>query len=112
MKGRIMKEILAFLLALLAAVGILAILVPLYSIWFGFIFSKLWLWLLVPVFALKPLTIAQAMAVGTVLGYCFYVETSHLAKKDVKSEAHAAFVMPFFRGALLLLWAYILKGFI
>lgn len=39
------------------------------SIWSGFVLTKLWLWFIVPVFALAPLAIVPAIGLAIVVSY-------------------------------------------
>jgi ABC-type phosphate transport system permease subunit len=38
-------------------------------LWNGFVLSKLWLWIAVPIFGVRPLGIAQAIAVSVLVAF-------------------------------------------
>jgi len=45
------------------------LLTPVLHIWSGFVLQKLWLWFVVPLFDVPPLSIVQAIGVSIVVGF-------------------------------------------
>ncbi len=62
---------------------------PLISIWRGYVFSVMWLWFIVPVFAAPPLRIPYAIGLALVIGML-----THQTRKteDDPSMAHIMIV--------------------
>ena len=42
---------------------------PIYTVWYGFVLSRLWAWLIVPIFHVRGLSIAQSTALGIVVTF-------------------------------------------
>jgi hypothetical protein len=106
-----MEKALAVLLLIVGLVGLMAIALPVFGLWSGFVISKLWLWLLVPIFHISPLTVPQAMALGMVVAFLAKPNLSDLKKKD-DYKWYAEFIYPFVNGGLVLLVASILRHFV
>ena len=86
------------IIGIIATIAISLILSP---IWRGYVFSILWGWFIVPVFALQALTIVQSIGLGYVVSF---VTWQHVAGIDDKRSANEkiiesvayAFLMPLF----------------
>lgn len=88
-------------------VALLLVLTPAFVVWRGYAMSLLWAWLIVPTFDVRPLTIAQALAVS------FVARVVVLEHKDttpdltvervIESAGRCVFAPAFF---ILLAWVY------
>lgn len=97
-------------IGILATLAVTVIASP---IWRGFVFSKLWLWFIVPTFAAAPLGIAQSIGVGCVA--MMLTTPAKAPKKDDRKFDEAALesislaaVYP----AMALLFGWIVKQWI
>lgn len=73
----------------------------------GFVVSKLWLWHVVPVFHLAPITVSQAISVSLI----FSVLTYHYTPDDKKRSAEEVIgllLAPFLTNFLLLFMGWVI----
>jgi hypothetical protein len=89
-----------------ATVGIIAMLV-LFIVYSaavnGYVLSSLWGWFIVPVFAVEPITIVQAVGLSIVVSFV----TFHGTPKDYKPDWTQALLRPF----VVLLMGWIVRTF-
>lgn len=77
----------------------------------GFIFMKLWAWLIVPILVIQPVSFAQSIAITIFLSYVLLtprqkdqVDTLELSKLFLKSTAIRLFILFIGYLAHLFLW--------
>jgi len=82
----------------LAVIGILAM-IPIVMVWMGYVASHLWLWFVVPVFGLPPLSIATAAGLGLVVQV---LRPSHGPKDDGRTWGERITLAATWPGMMLL----------
>lgn len=72
------------------------------SIWEGFVFTKLWMWFIIPMFGLPPLSIP--MAIGLCLVAAFLTHQARISQKgnDELEEAAKIFGYGFVNAGIIL----------
>jgi len=76
----------------------------------GFVFMKLWLWFIVPIFDLKPLTIA--MAIGITLVFNFVTMKIDSTKESTAETSIANFILFLSASGMFLLIGWIVSSYI
>lgn len=93
--------------------ALVVIVVPLSYVIDGFVLSKLWAWLIVPVFGVPELSIFSAIALAVVVGYLFPRSATKSEDDKNKSDIErwgVAVGTFFMRPTVALLIGWILKG--
>ena len=108
------QRMFAFLVALLS--GLIVGTPPALALMFlgvlvnGFVLHLLWLWFMVPILELPPLTVGQAMSVLMVVSFATYQYTP--SPKESKENGGVTFLFFFLRPLFTLGIAQVLRNFI
>ncbi len=91
-----MASFLGSLAAILAIVGIMAVMIAILSIWRGFVLVKLWTWFVVPTFGLPALTMAPAIGFSLLVGFLVYQYSAadSAAETNNKNVAFVGVIYP------------------
>lgn len=113
----IFTNLVALVIGVVMVTGTMVVLIVPVTIWRGYVLSKLWLWLIVPVFPNAPvLSIVTAIGVSIV----FALFTSGLKQADYKKDDDESITTVFFKAlshsftapAVALLFGYIVSLYI
>lgn len=96
--------------ALLCIIFSLIISIPT-SIWSGFVLTKLWMWFIVPVFALAPLTIVPAIGLALVVSFLTFHLPYEKSKPDYSGLLAHQLSVGFIRPLFALFFGYIVHLF-
>jgi len=102
-----MAEIIGSLLVLGTTFGVLA----LAYIWRGFVLSKVWTWLVVPVFHLEPITVIGAIIISVIVGFLTYQAPTNKTDPEKATMSHNLSVIFLYPLATLAI-AWVIKFFI
>lgn len=103
-----MDPIGAILLTLAAILGGI-VLIFLLALWHSFIFTKLWLWFLVPLFGLPEISLAQAY--GLMLIVSFFKGIPKTDKNKSKEDKIAEGILALIGPAMVLGIGYFVKSY-
>jgi len=81
------------------------------AIWQGFILSKLWLWFIVPVFALAPIAIVPAIGLMLVVGFLTHQTPIGLGDRSYSEVLAHEFSAQFISPTVFFLFALVVHQF-
>lgn len=88
----------------------MALTIPL-TIWEGFVISKLWLWFIVPVFALPVLSISTAIGIALVFSILTHQHPRKTGEPDVMAEVGHQFWIGLANPFILLVFGAVVHAF-
>ena len=93
----------------LGALAYTAVALPLSSIFRGFVIAKLWAWFVSAPFGIRPIGIALAIGLSTLIGLCTYQYEDNEGKKGTVERLVDATLMAILLPSICLLIGWIAK---
>ena len=82
------------------------------SIITGFVFSKLWLWFIVPIFSVDPLRVVEAIGIMVLIGYVRTRFDSKAKEDDFWEKFTSLIIFSVFLGGFTLFWGWVITLFL
>ena len=86
--------------------------VPVEIMWSGYVLTFLWMWFIVPLFGLPPLSIAQAMGLGLVIAFLTHQHIKSTGHEGQDKELLRTIAIVMARPAFALFLGWIIKAYI
>lgn len=87
------------------------IIVVISTLYGGWVLSKLWNWLLVPIYGIKTISVIEAIATATVIGF-FLLGATLNKKDDTETEEFIPYLVGRFLVIIITYSLYLLSGYI